>query len=143
MIEFIKKAITSVDGIKDFKFYDDYMANKEGGEINYPCAILEPIEAVRYERNGAYIRDKMNIILTIADIAPFDYDGQTLYNINHRCAELMIQVLQNLQVRTTFDKEVDVNTLVPMGDEFLCGAMINLQVTAKQPRCAPNPTIKE
>lgn len=142
MIEFIKKAITEVEGVKTLLLNDDYRNNFNYGEIDYPCAVLTPIPSKTYSTKSL-IRESYELHLAILDVVPHDYDGETLHLIQNNCSELGLQILSNLQVRTTMDKDVKFEFIMPSDDEFLCGAMVNLQVTAKQPRCAGQPTYIE
>lgn len=142
MIEFIKKAITSVEGVKTLLLNDDYRNNFNYGEVDYPCAVLTPIPSKTYSANSL-IRESYELHLAILDIVPSDYDGEVLHKIQNNCSELGLQILRNLQVRTTMANDVKFEFIMPSEDEFLCGAMVNLQVTAKQPRCAGQPTFYE
>ena len=142
MINFIKDAISSVEGIADFRFYDDYKFSEEQGQLSYPCAVLQPIPSMTFNRNRQ-ITDKMEIVLSIFEVTPKDYDGDTLYALQKKCADLMLQVLANLDVKTKFSDDVQVATILPEGDELLCGAMISLVLTMRQPRCIGTPSYIE
>lgn len=142
MINFIKNAISSVEGIADFRFYDDYKFSEEQGQLSYPCAVLQPIPSMTFNRNRQ-ITDKMEIVLSIFEVTPKDYDGDTLYALQKKCADLMLQVLANLDVKTKFSDDVQVATILPEGDELLCGAMISLVLTMRQPRCIGAPSYIE
>lgn len=142
MINFIKDAISSVEGIIDFRFYDDYKFSEEQGQLSYPCAVLQPIPSMTFNRNRQ-ITDKMGIVLSIFEVTPKDYDGDTLYALQKKCADLLLQVLANLDVKTKFSDDVQVATILPEGDELLCGAMISLELTMRQPRCIGAPSYIE
>lgn len=142
MINFIKKAITSVEDIKTLLFNDDYRNNFDYGNIKYPCAVLTPIPSVTYSTKNL-VKESYELHLAVLDVVPNDYDGDTLHRIQTNCSELGLKILRNLQVRTTMANDVKFEMIMPIEDEWLCGAMCNLQVTAKQPRCAGQPTYYE
>lgn len=142
MINFIKNAITSVEEIKTLLFNDDYRNNFDYGNIKYPCAVLTPIPSVTYLTKNL-VKESYELHLAILDVVPCDYDGDTLHRIQTNCSELGLKILRNLQVRTTMANDVKFEMIMPSEDEWLCGAMCNLNVTAKQPRCAGQPTFYE
>ena len=142
MINFIKNAITSVEEIKTLLFNDDYRNNFDYGNIKYPCAVLTPIPSVTYSTKNL-VKESYELHLAILDVVPCDYDGDTLHRIQTNCSELGLKILRNLQVRTTMANDVKFEMIMPSEDEWLCGAMCNLNVTAKQPRCAGQSTFYE
>lgn len=141
MINFIKQAVESVEGIKSFLFNTDYRNNFDLQNAEFPCCVLTPIMKTKYDLNNI-IRDSAELQLSVVELAPIEYTGDDLYAINKRCSNLALQVIANLQVKSKLDKELTFEFILPSGDELISGVMCNLQCTMKQGRCAPNPTLK-
>ena len=141
MINFIKQAVESVEGIKSFLFNTDYRNNFDLQNVEFPCCVLTPIMRTNYDLNNI-IRESAELQLSVVDLAPCEYTGDDLYEINKRCSDLALQVIGNLQVKSKLDKELTFEFILPSGDELVSGIMINLNITMKQGKCAPQPTLK-
>lgn len=141
MINFIKQAVESVEGIKSFLFNTDYRNNFDFQDVEFPCCVLTPIMRTNYDLNNI-IRESAELQLSVVDLAPYEYTGDDLYAINKRCSDLALQVIANLQVKSKLDKELTFEFILPSGDELISGIMVNLNITMKQGKCAPQPTIE-
>lgn len=141
MINYIKQAVESVEGIKSFLFNTDYRNNFDLQDVEFPCCVLTPIMKTNYDLNNI-IRDSAELQLSVVESAPYDYSGDDLYAINKRCSDLALQVIANLQVKSKLDKELTFEFILPSGDELISGVMCSLQCTMKQGKCAPAPTLK-
>lgn len=142
MINFIKQAVESVEGIKSFLFNTDYRNNFDLQNVEFPCCVLTPIMKTNYDLNNI-IRDSAELQLSVVDLAPYEYTGDDLYAINKRCSNLALQVIANLQVKSKLDKELTFEFILPSGDEFISGVMCNLQCTMKQGSCIGAPSYVE
>ena len=142
MINFIKQAVESVEGIKSFLFNTDYRNNFDLQNVEFPCCVLTPVMRTKYNTNNL-IYESAELQLSIIELAPYDYDGDILFAINKRCSELALQVIANLRVKSKIDKDLTFEFILPSGDELVSGIMCTLQVTSKQPRCAGKATIYE
>lgn len=142
MINFIKQAVESVEGIKSFLFNTDYRNNFDLQNVEFPCCVLTPIMNKKYDLNNI-IRESAELQLSVVETAPYDYSGDDLYAINKRCSDLALQVISNLQVKSKLDKELTFEFILPSGDEFISGVMCNLQVTMKQGSCIGAPSYVE
>lgn len=142
MINFIKKAVESVEGIKSFLFNTDYRNNFSLGNVDYPCCVLTPIMNTKYDLNN-FIHESAELQISIIDTAPSEYTGDDLYSINKRCSDLLLQVIANLQVKAKFNKEVTFEFILPSGDELVSGVMCNITATMKQGSCIGAPSYVE
>lgn len=142
MINFIKKAVESVEGIKSFLFNTDYRNNFSLGNVDYPCCVLTPIMNTKYDLTN-FIHESAELQISIIDTAPFEYTGDDLYAINKRCSDLLLQVIANLQVKAKFNKEVTFEFILPSGDELVSGVMCNITATMKQGSCIGAPSYVE
>lgn len=142
MINFIKKAVESVEGIKSFLFNTDYRNNFSLGNVDYPCCVLTPLMNTKYDLNN-FIHESAELQISIIDTAPYEYTGDDLYSINKRCSDLLLQVIANLQVKTKFNKEVTFEFILPSGDELVSGVMCNITATMKQGSCIGAPSYVE
>lgn len=142
MINFIKKAVESVEGIKSFLFNTDYRNNFSLGNVDYPCCVLTPIMNTKYDLNN-FIHESAELQISIIDTAPYEYTGDDLYSINKRCSDLLLQVIANLQVKTKFNKELTFEFILPSGDELVSGVMCNITATMKQGSCIGAPSYVE
>ncbi len=142
MINFIKQAVESVEGIKTFLFNTDYRNNFDLQHVEYPCCVLTPIMRTNYDLKNI-IRESAELQLSVVDLAPYEYTGDELYAINKRCSDLALQVIANLQVKSKLDKELTFEFILPSGDELISGVMCNLQVTMKQGSCIGAPSYVE
>jgi hypothetical protein len=142
MINFIKKAVESVEGIKSFLFNTDYRNNFSLGNVDYPCCVLTPIMNTKYDLNN-FVHEGADLQISIIDTAPYEYTGDDLYNINKRCSDLLLQVIANLQVKTKFNKELTFEFILPSGDELVSGVMCNITATMKQGSCIGAPSYVE
>lgn len=141
MINYIRQAVESVEGIKSFLFNTDYRNNFDLQDVEFPCCVLTPIMRTNYDLNNI-IRESAELQLSVVELAPFEYTGDDLYEINKRCSELALQVIANLQVKSKLDKELTFEFILPSGDEFISGIMANINITMKQGKCAPQPNLK-
>ena len=142
MINFIKQAVESVEGIKSFLFNTDYRNNFDLQNVEFPCCVLTPIMRTNYDLNNI-IRESAELQLSVVETAPYEYTGDDLYAINKRCSELALQVIANLQVKSKLDKELTFEFILPSGDEFISGVMCNLTATMKQGSCIGAPSYVE
>lgn len=142
MINFIKQAVESVEGIKSFLFNTDYRNNFDFQNVEFPCCVLTPIMRTNYDINNI-IRESAELQLSVVETAPYDYSGDDLYAINKRCSDLALQVIANLQVKSKLDKELTFEFILPSGDECISGVMCNLQCTMKQGSCIGKPSYVE
>ncbi len=142
MINFIKKAVESVEGIKSFLFNTDYRNNFDLQNVEFPCCVLTPIMSKKYDLKNI-IRESAELQLSVVDLAPYEYTGDELYDINKRCSDLALQVIANLQVKSKLDKELTFEFILPSGDELISGVMCNLQCTMKQGSCIGAPSYVE
>lgn len=142
MINFIKKAVESVEGIKSFLFNTDYRNNFDIQNVEFPCCVLTPIMNTKYDLNN-FIHESAELQISIVDTAPYEYTGDDLYNINKRCSDLLLQVIANLQVKTKFNKELTFEFILPSGDELVSGVMCNITATMKQGSCIGAPSYVE
>ena len=142
MINFIKDAVTAVSGIKTFLFNTDYRNNFDLQNVEYPCCVLTPIMRTNYDLNNI-IRESAELQLSVVDLAPYEYTGDELYEINKRCSDLALQVISNLQVKSKLDKELTFEFILPSGDELISGVMCNLTATMKQGSCIGAPSYVE
>lgn len=142
MINFIKDAVTAVNGIKTFLFNTDYRNNFDLQNVEFPCCILTPIMRTNYDLNNI-IRESAELQLSVVEPAPFEYTGDDLYAINKRCSDLALQVIANLQVKSKLDKELTFEFVLPSGDELISGVMCNLQCTMRQGSCNGAPSYVE
>lgn len=142
MINFIKQAVESVEGIKTFLFNTDYRNNFDFQNVEFPCCVLTPIMRTNYDLNNI-IRESAELQLSVVESAPYDYSGDELYEINKRCSNLALQVIANLQVKSKLDKELTFEFILPSGDEFISGVMCNLTATMKQGSCIGKPSYIE
>lgn len=142
MINFIKKAVESVEGIKSFLFNTDYRNNFDIQNVEFPCCVLTPIMNTKYNLNN-FIHESAELQISIIDTAPYEYTGDDLYNINKRCSDLLLQVIANLQVKTKFNKELTFEFILPSGDELVSGVMCNITATMKQGSCIGAPSYVE
>lgn len=142
MINFIKQAVESVEGIKAFLFNTDYRNNFDLQNVEFPCCVLTPIMRTNYNLNNI-IRESAELQLSVVDLAPYEYTGNDLYEINKRCSDLALQVIANLQVKSKLDKELTFEFILPSGDELISGVMCNLQCTMKQGSCIGKPSYVE
>lgn len=142
MINFIKQAVESVEGIKSFLFNTDYRNNFDLQNVEFPCCVLTPIMNKKYDLNNI-IRESAELQLSVVETAPYEYTGDDLYAINKRCSELALQVIANLQVKSKLDKELTFEFILPSGDELISGVMCNLQCTMKQGSCIGAPSYIE
>lgn len=142
MINFIKDAVTAVSGIKTFLFNTDYRNNFDLQNVEFPCCVLTPIMRTNYDLNNI-IRESAELQLSVVDLAPYEYTGDDLYEINKRCSDLALQVIANLQVKSKLDKELTFEFILPSGDELISGVMCNLQCTMKQGSCIGAPSYVE
>ena len=142
MINFIKQAVESVEGIKSFLFNTDYRNNFDLQNVEFPCCVLTPIMNKKYNLNNI-IHESAELQLSVVETAPYDYTGDDLYAINKRCSELALQVIANLQVKSKLDKELTFEFILPSGDEFISGVMCNLTATMKQGSCIGAPSYVE
>ena len=142
MINYIKQAVESVEGIKSFLFNTDYRNNFDLQNVEFPCCVLTPIMSKKYDLNNI-IRESAELQLSVVDLAPYEYTGDELYEINKRCSDLALQVIANLQVKSKLDKELTFEFILPSGDELISGVMCNLQVTMKQGSCIGAPSYVE
>lgn len=142
MINFIKKAVESVEGIKSFLYNTDYRNNFDIQNVEFPCCVLTPIMNTKYDLSN-FIHESAELQISIIDTAPFEYTGDDLYNINKRCSDLLLQVIANLQVKTKFNKDLTFEFILPSGDELVSGVMCNLQCTMKQGSCIGAPSYVE
>ncbi len=142
MINFIKQAVESVEGIKSFLFNTDYRNNFDLQNVEFPCCVLTPIMRTNYDLNNI-IRESAELQLSVVESAPYDYSGDDLYAINKRCSDLALQVIANLQVKSKLDKELTFEFILPSGDELVSGVMCNLQCTMKQGSCIGKPSYVE
>lgn len=141
MINYIKQAVESVEGIKSFLFNTDYRNNFDLQHVEFPCCVLTPIMRTNYDLNDI-IRESAELQLSVVDLAPYEYTGDDLYEINKRCSDLALQVIANLQVKSKLDKELTFEFILPSGDELVSGIMATINITMKQGKCAPAPTIE-
>ena len=141
MINYIKDAVQAVSGIKTFLFNTDYRNNFDLQNVEFPCCVLTPIMRTNYDLNNI-IRESAELQLSVVDLAPYEYTGDELYAINKRCSDLALQVIANLQVKAKLDKELTFEFILPSGDEFISGITANINITMKQGKCAPQPTLK-
>lgn len=142
MINFIKQAVESVEGIKSFLFNTDYRNNFDLQNVEFPCCVLTPIMRTNYDLNNI-IRESAELQLSVVESAPYDYTGDDLYAINKRCSDLALQVIANLQVKSKLDKELTFEFILPSGDELISGVMCNLTATMKQGSCIGKPSYVE
>jgi hypothetical protein len=142
MINFIKQAVESVEGIKSFLFNTDYRNNFDLQNVEFPCCVLTPIMRTNYDLKNI-IRESAELQLSVVESAPYDYSGDDLYAINKRCSDLALQVIANLQVKSKLDKELTFEFILPSGDELISGVMCNLQCTMKQGSCIGAPSYVE
>lgn len=142
MINFIKQAVESVEGIKSFLFNTDYRNNFDLQDVEFPCCVLTPIMRTNYDLNNI-IRESAELQLSVVDSAPYEYTGDDLYDINKRCSDLALQVIANLQVKSKLDKELTFEFILPSGDELISGVMCNLTATMKQGSCIGTPSYIE
>lgn len=142
MINYIKQAVESVEGIKSFLFNTDYRNNFDLQNVEFPCCVLTPIMNKKYDLNNI-IRESAELQLSVVDLAPYEYTGDDLYDINKRCSDLALQVIANLQVKSKLDKELTFEFILPSGDELISGVMCNLQCTMKQGSCIGAPSYIE
>lgn len=142
MINFIKQAVESVEGIKSFLFNTDYRNNFDLQNVEFPCCVLTPIMRTNYDLNNI-IRESAELQLSVVDLAPYEYTGDDLYAINKRCSDLALQVIANLQVKSKLDKELTFEFILPSGDELISGVMCNLTATMKQGSCIGAPSYVE
>ena len=142
MINFIKQAVESVEGIKTFLFNTDYRNNFDLQNVEFPCCVLTPIMSKKYDLKNI-IRESAELQLSVVDLAPYEYTGDDLYDINKRCSDLALQVIANLQVKSKLDKELTFEFILPSGDELISGVMCNLQCTMKQGSCIGAPSYIE
>lgn len=142
MINFIKKAVESVEGIKSFLFNTDYRNNFNIQNVEFPCCVITPIMRKKYDLNNI-IHESAELQLSIIDLAPYEYTGDDLYTINKRCSDLALQVIANLQVKSKLDKELTFEFILPGGDELVSGVMCNLQCTMRQGSCIGAPSFVE
>lgn len=142
MINFIKQAVESVEGIKSFLFNTDYRNNFDLQNVKFPCCVLTPIMNKKYDLNNI-IRESAELQMSIVESAPYDYTGDDLYAINKRCSDLALQIIANLQVKSKLDKELAFEFILPSGDELVSGVMCNLQCTMKQGSCIGAPSYIE
>lgn len=142
MINFIKQAAESVEGIKSFLFNTDYRNNFDLQNVEFPCCVLTPIMRTNYDLNNI-IRESAELQLSVVDLAPYEYTGDDLYEINKRCSDLALQVIANLQVKSKLEKELTFEFILPSGDELISGVMCNLTATMKQGSCIGKPSYVE
>lgn len=142
MINFIKDAVSAVSGIKSFLFNTDYRNNFDLQNVEFPCCVLTPIMHTNYDLKNI-IRESAELQLSVVDLAPYEYSGDDLYEINKRCSDLALQVIANLQVKSKLDKELTFEFILPSGDELISGVMCNLQCTMKQGSCIGAPSYVE
>lgn len=142
MINFIKQAVESVEGIKSFLFNTDYRNNFDLQNVEFPCCVLTPIMRTNYDLNNI-IRESAELQLSVVDLAPYEYTGDDLYEINKRCSDLALQVIANLQVKSKLEKELTFEFILPSGDELISGVMCNLTATMKQGSCIGKPSYVE
>lgn len=142
MINFIKKAVESVEGIKSFLYNTDYRNNFNIQNVEFPCCVLTPIMRKKYDLNNI-IHESAELQLSIIDLAPYEYTGDDLYAINKRCSDLALQIIANLQVKSKLDKELTFEFILPSGDELVSGVMCNLQCTMRQGSCNGAPSYVE
>jgi len=142
MINFIKDAVTAVSGIKSFIYNTDYRNNFDIQDVEFPCCVLTPIMRTNYDLKNI-IRESAELQLSVVDIAPYEYTGDDLYDINKRCSDLALQVIANLQVKSKLDKELTFEFILPSGDELISGVMCNLTATMKQGSCNGAPSYVE
>lgn len=142
MINFIKDAVTAVNGIKTFLFNTDYRNNFDLQNVEFPCCVLTPIMRTNYDLNNI-IRESAELQLSVVDLAPLEYTGDDLYAINKRCSDLALQVIANLQVKSKLDKELTFEFILPSGDELISGVMCNLTATMRQGSCNGAPSYVE
>lgn len=142
MINFIKQAVESVEGIKSFLFNTDYRNNFDLQNVKFPCCVLTPIMRTNYDLNNI-IHESAELQLSVVETAPYEYTGDDLYAINKRCSDLALQVIANLQVKSKLDKELTFEFILPSGDEFISGVMCNLTATMKQGSCIGKPSYVE
>lgn len=142
MINYIKQAVESVEGIKSFLFNTDYRNNFNLQNVEFPCCVLTPIMRTNYDLNNI-IRESAELQLSVVDLAPYEYTGDDLYEINKRCSDLALQVIANLQVKSKLEKELTFEFILPSGDELISGVMCNLTATMKQGSCIGKPSYVE
>lgn len=142
MINYIKQAVESVEGIKSFLFNTDYRNNFDLQNVEFPCCVLTPIMRTNYDLKNI-IHESAELQLSIVDLAPYEYTGDDLYAINKRCSDLALQVIANLQVKSKLDKELTFEFILPSGDELVSGVMCNLQCTMRQGSCNGAPSYVE